>query len=147
MIRGGGVVAQRQLLAHVEKELGVAVAAENEIGKQHRGGIVGTGTEAERKLALRHVHLFRKESRRFGRGAALRADGGDDLPACKRGKGTLERALHAVGRGAAAVKHLNVSAFQKPAVKRVERLIADLFHALLRAEPFRAVALKRAHFL
>ena len=46
--RRRGIIAEGELLAHVQKELGVAVAAEDEVCEHHRARVVRADAPAHR---------------------------------------------------------------------------------------------------
>ena len=147
MVAGRGIVAQRELLAHVQKQLGVGVAAEDEVRQQQRGRVLARGAVAHGELRLRHVHRLRDLAHRFGRAHTLGDRRLGDPLARERRQRTVQRPLHARAVRAAAVEQLDARRGKKLAVIAVERLVRQPFHARHSAEPVDAVALTAAHLL
>ena len=58
VVGGAGVVTQGQLLPYIQKQLGVAGAAEEHVHHQHRILVNAVHAVAQAQLSLAHVHLL-----------------------------------------------------------------------------------------
>ena len=106
MIQGGGVVAQGQLLPHIQKQLGIAAAAEEGVAHQQGGGVIAAAGKSHSQLALGHIHsLLDPQHLLPGRMVPGDGDIPDHIPG-QRGKGGQQSLLYPPPVGTATVKQL-----------------------------------------
>ena len=147
VIDGRGKIAQGQLLPHVQKELGVAAAAEEGVAHQQGGHIVAVAGKAHAQLALGHVHgLFHIAGLR---GAGVGHGGGTFIAALsgQRGKCLAQCRLHPLQRRAAAVNELQAAGGDQLPILGIELLGLQALGVLFPAQAADAVRLPGAHLL
>ena len=87
-VGAGGIVAEGELLPDVQKQLGVAGAAEHEALTSIMAGTssLGIAAEAHAQLALRHVQRLRHQPGLGGRGAPSTGGSGKSPECAPRGQ-------------------------------------------------------------
>ena len=146
-IIAGGVVAQGKLFPDVEKQLGIAGAAEQKVGQKHGGHIVGAAAEAHGELSLGHIHGLADDT---GLGRGVHPAGRLRVPGRgpgQGGEGLQQGVLHPGDGSAAAVEQLQPGGRHHSLAVDMELLVVDGCGGSLVSQAADAVGLVPAHLL
>ena len=147
MIGGGGVVAQGHLLPHIQKQLGVAAAAEQGVAQQHRAIIVAAAGETHAQLALSHVHLLGDHTDLRPRRVGRRWGNVSNTVPGQGGKSGGQRLPHPIQLGAADIDELQPGGGDQLPILGIELFHLQLLRGPLIAQAAHTVGFPRAHLL
>ena len=131
VVEGGRVIAEGQLLPDVQKQLGVAGAAEEGITHQQSGHIVTAAGKTHAQLALGHVQHILHMLHGFPADVGRRRGDHPDLLTGQGGKCRRQRLLYPFQLGAAAVYDLQRRCGDQIAVLGIDLQRLQLVHRLL----------------